>query len=214
MKAHVIREANGDLTLLTPHHASFVEHLKTVVPYNYRSYDDESKHWTIFPSYTDRALRVVHQHFDDVRVIHADGREAPQASSSPFSGRTSSSAYSTYGGWPFTEEQARRSHRQQSDQDVTDFLNDVFARGLNLEPERGGLCSSPHHHSNSQQCLDQIQKLYPSHKLLHLLPGAPLAVVDAAWRALVRTVHPDVGGSHEAMKALNAAHETLKKAGA
>ena len=44
---------------------------------------------------------------------------------------------------------------------------------------------------------------------LWLLPGAPPQVVKAAYRALARIHHPDVGGCTERMKAINGAFETI-----
>ncbi len=47
--------------------------------------------------------------------------------------------------------------------------------------------------------------------LLHLLPTAPLAVIEASYRALPRLHHPDAGGNAEHMKRLNAARDALKE---
>jgi hypothetical protein len=46
---------------------------------------------------------------------------------------------------------------------------------------------------------------------LWLLPGAPLEVVKAAYRALALRHHPDRGGSPEVMQRLNTAYEALSK---
>jgi hypothetical protein len=45
---------------------------------------------------------------------------------------------------------------------------------------------------------------------LHLLPSAPRALIDAAYRTLARLHHPDVGDDPKAMRALNEAHNALK----
>lgn len=51
----------------------------------------------------------------------------------------------------------------------------------------------------------------PEHyRLLHVDPAAPLAVCEAAYKALARTAHPDAGGSEEVMKRLNAAIEKVR----
>lgn len=42
-------------------------------------------------------------------------------------------------------------------------------------------------------------------EVLRMPPEAPLAAAEAAYRALARAAHPDAGGSHEMMAALNAA---------
>jgi hypothetical protein len=55
---------------------------------------------------------------------------------------------------------------------------------------------------------------------LHLLPSAPPAVVNAAYRALVKAHHPDLlpapeqDRAHRAMCELNAAYEALQAEGA
>ena len=46
---------------------------------------------------------------------------------------------------------------------------------------------------------------------LWLRPGAPLAVVKAAFRALAAQYHPDAGGDALAMRRLNDAYETLRR---
>ena len=51
----------------------------------------------------------------------------------------------------------------------------------------------------------------PAHEVLRVFPDAPLAVIEAAYRALAKTAHPDAGGTDEAMKELNEAYETMRK---
>lgn len=46
---------------------------------------------------------------------------------------------------------------------------------------------------------------------LHLLPTAPRAVVDAAYRALAKQLHPDRGGTDAAMRRLTEAHDALSR---
>lgn len=47
------------------------------------------------------------------------------------------------------------------------------------------------------------------HAVLYVTEDAPAAVVQAAYRALARIHHPDVGGDAEAMKTINAAYERI-----
>lgn len=49
-----------------------------------------------------------------------------------------------------------------------------------------------------------------AYAVLHVADDAPLAVAEAAYRALIRDVHPDHGGSHELAVALNAAIHTIR----
>lgn len=46
---------------------------------------------------------------------------------------------------------------------------------------------------------------------LHLLPGAPAAVVDAVHKALVKLHHPDRGGDMATMQAINAAVDHVRR---
>ena len=46
--------------------------------------------------------------------------------------------------------------------------------------------------------------------ILHLLPSAPPALVEAAFRCLSKELHPDLGGAHEGMVALNRAVGALR----
>jgi hypothetical protein len=49
------------------------------------------------------------------------------------------------------------------------------------------------------------------YELLELRPDASLEVAEAAYKAKVRTIHPDKGGSPEQMRALNRAIEEIRK---
>jgi len=46
---------------------------------------------------------------------------------------------------------------------------------------------------------------------LGVLPSAPRAVIEAAYRALAKDAHPDVGGSEVRMRVLNAAIASIRK---
>ncbi len=48
--------------------------------------------------------------------------------------------------------------------------------------------------------------------VLHLGPTAPPELVTAAHRCLARLHHPDTGGAHETMVAINQAYEALRGA--
>lgn len=52
----------------------------------------------------------------------------------------------------------------------------------------------------------------PWFEVLGVFPQAPRAVVDAAYRALAKTAHPDGGGSDEAFKELSEAYDAAKEA--
>jgi DnaJ-class molecular chaperone len=54
-------------------------------------------------------------------------------------------------------------------------------------------------------------ELSRAYATLWLRPGAPLAVVKAAYRALAQQYHPDTGGDALAMRRLNEAYETLRR---
>jgi len=69
----------------------------------------------------------------------------------------------------------------------------------NAEPRHGQRRSS----GRAQDA--PVASIADAYATLHLLPTAPPEVVQAAHRALVKTNHPDAGGTHEAAVAINAA---------
>lgn len=48
-------------------------------------------------------------------------------------------------------------------------------------------------------------------RTLNVVPGAPMAVVSAAYRALAKLYHPDAGGSHERMIEVNNAYARIEE---
>lgn len=50
-----------------------------------------------------------------------------------------------------------------------------------------------------------------AYTILCVLPGAPLDVCEAAYRALIKRAHPDRGGDSGVFRLLTAAIETLRK---
>jgi hypothetical protein len=61
-------------------------------------------------------------------------------------------------------------------------------------------------------CQQALRRAYSDHATLYLLPEAPAALIQAAYRALALLHHPDRvgGGGHAVMVELNGAYERLK----
>jgi hypothetical protein len=57
-----------------------------------------------------------------------------------------------------------------------------------------------------------IASSLPWWRVLYVSPDAPLIVIEAAYRGLSKTYHPDQGGSNEAMAELNRAYSEAKLA--
>ena len=57
---------------------------------------------------------------------------------------------------------------------------------------------------------DPIRQTDRDYAALHLLPTAPLSLIEAAFRCLSKEFHPDRGGQHEAMITINAAVSALR----
>jgi hypothetical protein len=51
------------------------------------------------------------------------------------------------------------------------------------------------------------------YQVLYVVPDAPLAVCEAAYRVLAKTAHPDAGGSAAEMARLTAAIEAIRRQG-
>ncbi len=58
---------------------------------------------------------------------------------------------------------------------------------------------------------DRVRRDDPDFAALHLMPSAPPALVEAAFRCLSKELHPDRGGKHEAMIELNEAITRLRQ---
>jgi hypothetical protein len=70
---------------------------------------------------------------------------------------------------------------------------------------------APH---GSDVCVRVVRTVWQEEAELYLLPGAPYAVIQAAYRALAKTLHPDVSKATDAtaiMVRLNRAYETLTR---
>ena len=61
--------------------------------------------------------------------------------------------------------------------------------------------------------LDAMLTVVDPYRMLQVIPDAEPEVIQAAYRALARKHHPDVGGSEMQMAMLNAAWETLRDQG-
>lgn len=69
---------------------------------------------------------------------------------------------------------------------------------------------SPH---DADECARRVRGVWREEAELYLLPGAPLSVIEAAYRAVAKLFHPDLIGSggHARMVAVNRAYEALRK---
>ena len=53
-------------------------------------------------------------------------------------------------------------------------------------------------------------KIKYDYEIFHLLPTAPMAIVDSVWRYFAQKYHPDKGGDAEIFKEYNAAYQRIK----
>jgi hypothetical protein len=65
-----------------------------------------------------------------------------------------------------------------------------------------------------RDCLAAVRRAHPDHATLGILPGTSEAVTRSAYHCLALELHPDRGGSHEAMVCLNLAFERLSRSAA
>lgn len=83
--------------------------------------------------------------------------------------------------------------------DIYHILDQVFG-GVDIEGSRTG--TSDHRQRAGGD----------PYRVLHLLPSAPDEVVTVVYRTLAKLTHPDRGGEHDAMLALNQAVEQIRSA--
>lgn len=96
-------------------------------------------------------------------------------------------------------ERAERERRQRAEQDRR--WREQF------RASSGGYGYSSQSSSGSSLPANVAQ----AYTTLYLLPGAPLSVIKAAYKALALEHHPDHGGSADKMKAINVAFELIEK---
>lgn len=64
--------------------------------------------------------------------------------------------------------------------------------------------------STSRPTLPTSSKIDECYAALYLIPDAPMDIVNAAWKALAKKHHPDVGGDEETFKRLSDAYSKIK----
>jgi hypothetical protein len=161
MRGFFVRESSG-VRIVTPYDPGFVASLKEGIPYGYRSFDGESKSWTVYEPYIEDGIALALEAFDEMEELYSESaveREVAQA-----------------------------------------FQKHICPT------------SSPASHGTGE-CLRRVQSLYPHETALHVMPAAPFAVIQAAYRALAKMLHPDRSGgsSHQAMVDVNRAYEALER---
>lgn len=149
------------MRLITPFIREFVDALKETVPWRYRSYDGDSRTWTIEEPYASDALALALDYYGDMEEV-------------------------------YTEAAVQRE----------------IAKAFKTHTCHATATPSPH---GTDECLRRVRHLHQEHAALYLLPGAPWPLVQAAYRALALLVHPDRGGSHQAMVDVNRAYESLER---
>lgn len=85
MKAHVVIEDDGAVTLITPYSPGFVSDIKTEIPAWCRSYDPDSKTWMVQAEFADEAQQLLDQYFEEVRRVYPQARPQTRPTS-PASG--------------------------------------------------------------------------------------------------------------------------------
>lgn len=84
---------------------------------------------------------------------------------------------------------------------VSEFFDQIERRSAVATPSTG--------HGSVRECIENIREQRPYHAALFVLPGAPESVINAAYRALAKQCHPDLGGEHDSMIRINQAYENL-----
>ena len=69
MRALVIRRAWGDVEIVAPFDADFVERLKRYVPARHRRWDPDSKSWRISAAFVEDALSAADLCYDEVEFV-------------------------------------------------------------------------------------------------------------------------------------------------
>lgn len=69
--------ANGDIDIRTPYHAGFVESLKTMIPWDCRRWNGDTKLWHVDSIFANQAIDIVRQYYDHVEVNQYHHQSSP-----------------------------------------------------------------------------------------------------------------------------------------
>lgn len=109
--------------------------------------------------------------------------------------------------WPYDEDAVRLARA------FFEAMEELRPAGRSSSPPWSSWSSPPPPSEHSADiCLARVRDRYREEARLHVLPGAPLCVVQAAYRALAREHHPDLVGSggHAEMVEINKAYEVVR----
>jgi hypothetical protein len=167
--------------------ASVVDAVKAL-PLMMRRWDPQRKHWLI----SDEGMRILAEANPPLAVLMATAqrrrREETEARE-----RAQREARAQ------AQEEARRRQQQQQQEDQARW-RDRF----NMGSDPFGYRQQAYTHSIPPAVATAFASLF-------VTPNAPLSVIQAAYRALAKEAHPDTGGSHDRMKAINAAFDLASK---
>ena len=77
MLPHIEHRPDGTARLTFPYHRELVDCLKMTIPASSRTYDPDTKAWTVAPPYAGPALRLMRQAFDYVAQSGQTTHAAP-----------------------------------------------------------------------------------------------------------------------------------------
>lgn len=184
----LIRKKFGKIETDTPYSPEWVNAIKDVIPPHYREWNGEI--WSFDQSCYVPVLMITEHFFGADHIVDTTGITHPHAG---------------FTGWAekWNRWLERSNGRSETDSGWADpgadFWDELFRNRSREGRGRGsgsiGTTAPP---TNPDS-------------VLHLAPGAPWEVVQAAYRALAGLHHPDRGGDTAKMQAINRAYEDLKR---
>lgn len=203
----IVIELNHDRTcfkIWTPFSESFVKELKRRIPKHARGWDADERCWRVNTYWFGNAQALLPEHFPDLersytgrairmceQLAHEDEREAENQNEIDDDE---------------PEEETPRK-RQQKPKRSSGYTSKRKSRNNHEEEE----APPKKRKSNSKTDDEPKSKDDKAYAVLGVSPDAPDEVVKAAYKALARKHHTDLGGSEEKMKKINEAFEHIKE---
>lgn len=178
-------------TLETPYNRGFVVDIKTIPPLG-REFDEYAKTWRIYNPYVPDALRIMYTHFAGITEVSRDMWEAGQGGPADSGDNDDDNDF-----W----EQAQKTHGKYAGGQFGG--NNPFTQNAAYKPANG---------TPDPETCDPVR--YP-YDVLHLRSTAPQTLIDAAYKALAKALHPDLNphdpSATDKMQRVTLAYATLKK---
>lgn len=171
----------------TPYAKPFVDALKINIPNSYRTWQPYDKVWIVYAPYIERARELVKTYFSPVTEENVEAFEQAEQ----------------------RQKEQERQRAEERERRQREYDTDGFWSQFGSHRNRYGNQDTHRTHQNRSGATNTPTPDSDPYATLFVVRSAPREVIDAAYRALSRMQHPDLGGTTEQMQRLNGAKDAI-----